>query len=184
MKKINVVPVVRDHLSTLHGEDKSRISVVDILVFYGSPVAVAGLIFFVKLRLSGDFYTLSITFFGIFIALLLNIQVAIFSIFQRGWSPLSDSRLQEIRTDALKDRRSLLSELNANLSYLILVCGAALVLSIVAYIVECLRVWPALLAFVYFHFTLTLMMVVKRSHALFKREYAEPGRDEGPDIER
>lgn len=172
--KIDVSSIVRDHFDTLYDNRNSRASIVDIVMFYAVPAIAAGFAYCVGLKLKADAYNISITFFGIFIALILNIQVAMFAIFQRKWEIPSDKRLASSMADTLADRKKLLIELNANLSYLILVCCVALVLSLLSFIKSfdtC--VIPAVMVFLYAHFLLTLLMVVKRAHALFHKEYRD-----------
>ncbi|MGE7204886.1 hypothetical protein ACQKJZ_04305 [Sphingomonas sp. NPDC019816] len=170
--KINVASIVRDHFETLYDGRSNRTSVADLLLFYVAPSIAASAAFFIGLSLRADAYNISITFFGIFIALILNIQVAMFSIFQRKWELPSDKRIAASMADTLADRKKLLIELNANLSYLILVCCAALVLSLLSFIKQFNSdVVPAVMVFLYGHFLLTLLMVVKRAHALFHKEY-------------
>jgi len=145
---------------------------LDVALFYAAPFGAAIASCHYAFTVKVDAYNVSITFFGIFIALLLNIQVAMFGIFQRKWEVPKDQRLAEIQHETLSDRRALLIELNANLSYLILVCVAALFAALVFYIMD----WkdgaaPPIMVFLYIHFLLTLSMIVKRSHALFQKEY-------------
>lgn len=175
--KINVASIVRDHFDTLYDSRSNRASLFDFALFYGLPVIAAGASYYVGLRLKPEAYNISITFFGIFIALILNIQVAMFSIFQRKWEVPADKRVASSMADTLADRKRLLIELNANLSYLILVCCVALVLSLLSFIKSYDNgVIPAVMVFLYGHFLLTLLMVVKRAHALFHKEYRDsPG---------
>jgi hypothetical protein len=150
------------------------VSTFDIFLFYVVPSIAAAAAIYARVLLKVDAYNISITFFGIFIALILNIQVAIFSIFQRKWDMPSDKRIASSLAETLADRKKLLIELNANLSYLILVCCVALVLSLLSFIKSfdnCII--PAVMVFLYAHFLLTLLMVVKRAHALFHKEYRD-----------
>lgn len=172
--KISVVSIVRDHFDTLYDSRSNRASMFDIILFYVLPLTGAGFSYCAGLRLKADAYNISITFFGIFIALILNIQVAMFSIFQRKWEMPSDKRIAASMADTLADRKKLLIELNANLSYLILVCCVALVLSLLSFIKSFDNyAIPAVMVFLYAHFLLTLLMVVKRAHALFHKEYRD-----------
>lgn len=172
--KINVFSIVKDHFDTLYDSRSNRASMLDIILFYIFPLIAAIISYYASVSLKSEAYNISITFFGIFIALILNIQVAMFSIFQRKWEMPSDKRVAASMADTLADRKKLLIELNANLSYLILVCCVALVLSLLSFIKSfdnC--VVPAVMVFLYAHFLLTLLMVVKRAHALFHKEYRD-----------
>ena len=172
--KINVSSVVRDHLRTLRNVESSRVDYVDLIIFYGTPIAVAVAAFYSGFCVTIDGYSVSITFFGIFLALLLNIQVAIFGIFQRKWDAPSDPRLAEMQRQNLADRRTLLKELNSNISYLTLISCTGLSAVLMFYVFKITNGFgPAFSAFVYVHFILTFIMIIKRSHALFQKEYRD-----------
>jgi uncharacterized MAPEG superfamily protein len=172
--KIDVSSIVVDHIRTLHVADSKRVSFSDLLLFYATPFAAALGSDRLDLEARADAYNASITFFGIFIALLLNIQVAMFAIFQRKWDVSTDPRLQKIQSETLANRRALLTELNANISYLVLVCCAALLSSLAFYVQKSEHgVAPAIMVFLYIHFMLTLIMIIKRAHALFHKEYRD-----------
>ncbi|QDH74990.1 hypothetical protein FKQ52_09375 [Brevundimonas sp. M20] len=125
-----------------------------------------------SIKFDSNFYNVSITFFGIFIALLLNVQVAVFGIFQRKWEKPEDENLAEIQKSKLEQRRSLLGELNSNLSYLILISCFSLVTFLVFFVFPFRGSFSSVISCVlYGHFVLTLMMSVKRAHTLFQMEY-------------
>lgn len=172
--KIDVRTIVVDHWSSLIKGQSTTHSVGDFVLFYGIPLAVGIWSYERDFKLSTDGYNVSVTFFGIFIALLLNIQVAIFAIFQRKWKlpetiidQTSQSRTENLRT-------KLLSQLNANISYLVLVCCVVLVAAVWFYVQKSISgISPAIISGFYVHFLLTLLMVIKRSHALFQFEYSQ-----------
>jgi len=173
--KIDIRYIIRDHLKTLRDAEANRLSAFDILLFYIVHFILSGLAWWYNIDLKkADAYNVSITFFGIFIALLLNLQVAIFAILQRKWDPVADDRMQPYQDEKFADRQTLLAELNANLSYLILVCCIALFAALILFVSG----WnagfgPATMIFLYVHFLFTLVMIVKRSHVLFQSEYGE-----------
>ena len=71
-------------------------------------------------------------------------------------------------------RRKLLEELNANLSYLVLFCCFSLIVVLISYIFEWKTgIAPAICSAIYLHFLMTLVMIVKRAHALFQKEYRD-----------
>lgn len=177
MTKINVLPILIDHCKTLRDVRTGSISWTDLIVFYVLPFAAAFTVWVFEFEVTAEAYNVSITFFGIFIALLLNIQVAIFSIFQRKWNAPIDMRAAAVQEKTLNSRRELLTELNVNISYLILICCFAVLAALVLLVQKWLTgVAPALMLFFYIHFILTLVMVVRRAHALFHKEYRDsPG---------
>ncbi len=172
--KVNVASIIKDHWATLYDARTNRADYKDIVLFYVLPITAATTAFIMGISVKLDAYNVSITFFGIFVALLLNIQVALFSIFQRRWTPPTDRRQAEIQSEAFMARQRLLGELNSNISYLIVVSVIALV-SVFTFFVEEWRTGlaPAFLVLLYLHFLLTFIMIVKRSHALFQKEYRD-----------
>lgn len=171
--KIDFRRIIKDHIYTLKDGDNGKILKLDIFLFFILPLIVAAISAYFKPTINRDFYNVSITFFGIFIALLLNIQVAIFGIFQRNWEKLADTRLQKMQDNKLDWKKALAKEINSNISYLILVSCIGLFLLIGLYIFETTSYfWVFLVVSIYGHFLLTLLMIVKRSHALFQAEYS------------
>lgn len=172
--KINVLSIIGDHWGTLYDARSNSRSKLDVVIFYGAPLIASIAAFHYGFRSSENIYNVSITFFGIFIALLLNIQVAIFGIFQRKWVYSADERLAKLQADAIKDRRKLLQELNVNLSYMVVISCIALFVSLLSFVQKYnMGIIPAIMIFIYVHFLLTLLMVVKRAHALFHKEYRD-----------
>lgn len=172
--KFNVLHIISEHIETLKDEKTGKKSWGDLIAFYAIPVGVIALMFLAGSEFDRDSYGLSITFFGIFIALLLNIQVAIFSVYQRKWDvPPQDIEATEKRRQ-IDIKRRLLEQLNSNISYLILVACASIVLALAGFIFKTKYLLVhAALGGLYVHFLLTILMVVKRSHALFAKEYKE-----------
>lgn len=172
--KINIGPIIGDHLRSLRNENDQSRSYIDYFIFFVIPILCGVYSYRENFRLDRESYNASITFFGIFVALLLNIQMAIFSIYQRKWNrDLESIYVDNDRAD-VEIRRRLLEQLNSNISYLIIVCCITLVLVLSSYIRSTSNlVVAALTVVLYAHFILTMLMVVKRSHSLFQREYQE-----------
>jgi len=173
--KIDVTSIIIAHWQTLYNAEKKRTSYFDICAFYVTPVILAVITYASGVQFKPDHYNASITFFGIFLALLLNIQVAIFAIFQRKWEPRLDPRQASLQTQELADRRQLLAELNVNISYLIVFsCGS--IALILVFFISSIEIGPSVIVLLYVHFLLTFLMIVKRSHALFQKEYRDSPR--------
>lgn len=170
--KINVLKIVSDHLKTLVNSKSKRPSLSDILIFFAAPTGVGLCAYTFKIPVDREVYNVTITFFGIFIGLLLNVQVAIFAIFQRQWSLPSDPKALENFNKRAGERRSLLAELNVNLSYLTLFCCIALIEFFCFFVFR--NTTPVAVGFgvaTLLHFLMTLMMTIKRSYILFAKEY-------------
>ncbi|WP_439471525.1 hypothetical protein [Brevundimonas sp.] len=173
MTKINVIKIVTDHLATLSDHAKDRVSFADLAIFFAIPIGAGIAAFLFKIPLDRDVYNVTITFFGIFVGLLLNVQVAMFAIFQRQWSLPSDPKeLQRFKSRS-SERRGLLAELNTNLSYLTLFSCVALIEFFCFFTFRNTSEWAvAFSVATLFHFLSTLMMTIKRSYILFSKEYA------------
>ena len=173
--KIDFRLILVDHFHTLRNATNGKVNWWDIFVLYCSPFAVSGLSYYFCLNFDRDVISVSLTFFGIFLALMLNIQVAIFSVFQRSWRFSEDERIRKSQQDYLKMRRDLLKELNATISYLSLFCVLATCLFLVMFILKLHgRIESAISVYVFAHFILMFLIVAKRAHILFKKEYDFP----------
>lgn len=172
--KINPTAILRDHFHTLRDARTGKISIVDIFIFYILPVALGLLTCARDTSVNRDVYNLSITFYGIFVALLLNIQVAIFAILQRKRDPAAGRKAVEQQRKKLELRRELLAEVNANISYLVLFSCVSLFVFLSFFMLsDEFTFSPAFTWSIYIHFFLVLLMIVKRSHALFQSEYGD-----------
>lgn len=173
--KINVLHIIYSHWKTMRNANSGKIIFTDIITFYIIPIIAGTLSYLFEIKFRADVYNLSITFFGIFIALLLNIQVAIFGIYQRKWSQLKDKREMEVQEKFIEIRRILLSELNTNISYLTVFSILSLLSFICFFIFQPDdKISTTISVSIYFHFILTFLMIAKRSHYLFQREYEDP----------
>ena len=126
-----------------------------------------------EIKMHKDIYNVSISAFAIFASLLLNVQIALFGIFQR------EKKLQDIIDpqdkrdyEFIKIKKDLFSELNTNISYLIIVCCLCVMLFLMLYIIDTRKNIEIYLSFYFYsHFILTLLMIIKRTYAVFQREY-------------
>ena len=176
--KIDIIHIIKDHFLTLRDSSSDKISNIDITIFIIIPIVMSIILYAAGISVPEKIYDMSATFFGIFIALLLNIQVAVFAIFQRKWDFSTDERIKKIQLEQYNMRREILSELNTNISYLIIFCCVSLIWVIVCSVICWTHgLGPALTLFFYIHFLTTLLMIIKRSHALFQKEY-ENGSDD------
>lgn len=170
--KIDISRIILEHLRTLRDQGHSRIALKDIATFYIAPIlfSIIGSVFICDI--DDNVLIGSLTVFSIFAALLLNVQIAIFGIFQREWDIKTDKIKEEIVEEKLKLRRKLISEINTNVSYLILITCVALTCCLIFLAFSVPQfLMTGLLAFIYTHFLLTLLMVIKRSHNVFEQEY-------------
>lgn len=170
--KIDVTHIVRSHLGTLRDEGEARLSREDFLLFFILPALAAVVAFFVGLRIDQGAFGVSISAFAIFAALLLNVQIALFSILQREWTPSDDANIRAIQKEKRAERRELLREVNTNISYLIVISCIAITVFLLFYVLKPDGFFAQFVStYIYVHFVLSLLMVIKRSHALFQKEY-------------
>ena len=175
--KINIFRIVKDHIGTLQSFRNKKISVIDIFIFYILPINISTAVWYYCVKVPDDVYSISISVFSIFSALLLSVQVAMYGVFRSERKLSGDRILDESEKIRAEDVRKLLYEINANISYLILISCLSVVLFILFFIVK----WnpyieSGMLAGIYSHFVLTLAMVLKRSHEVFSSEYNRPHR--------
>lgn len=169
--KIDISSIIFSHLSTLKNAQSGRFSIADILIFYGLPILVAFGVYYRAATFNNDIFAQSIAVFSIFSALLFSVQVALFGIYtKRREEP--DEFGQAFAHERLLARRELIAETNSNISYLVVVSAVSVTIFLTAFILKTSdRYEPSIAAFLYSHFMLTLLMVIKRIHALFDKEY-------------
>lgn len=174
MQKINVISIFRAHIDTLRGED-GKLLRDDIIVFYVFPSFLAILIYVLNWEVPDKVLELSISVFSIFAALLLSVQVALYSVSFREISPPEDKKKHRSYEEMKSVRKSLIKELNGNISYLVLLSIVTVTITLLLFFVSGPRIFgSALASALYLHFFLTLMMVVKRANIVFSREYENP----------
>lgn len=171
MQKVNVASIIQSHLRTLRSKN-DHICIVDLSTFYFFPAVIGVLIYITQIQVPEKVFELSISVFSIFAALLLSVQVALYSVSLREETPPEDTRkLQEFsRQQDLK--KSLLKELNDNVSYLILLSVFTVTITLIIFFFCQPRIiGSALATSMYIHFFMTLIMVIKRASIVFSREY-------------
>ncbi|KFL30638.1 hypothetical protein JP75_14280 [Devosia riboflavina] len=171
MQKVNIFGIVTGHLDSLRNSD-GKFLLSDILTFYVLPVLVGVFCLLVCFKISKDAIGLSISVFSIFAALLLSVQVALYSVSLRPLSPPADQKKNKVFEKVKEERGAVIRELNNNISYLVLLSVFFITALLLAYIVNPGGVISsALCVAIYVHFFLTLLMVVKRASIVFSREY-------------
>ena len=172
--KIDVRHILVAHFRTLTNAKTGRTSVVDILTFYVVPAIVAGLVALDEEKFPDAFYGLAISVFAIFAALLFSVQIALFSILQRDMSANSGVPTKS-RTGVerrLDERRELIREVNANISYLILIACLGVAMLLGFSLTPHLSLARSIIStYLVCHFVLTILLIIARVHTLFDEEY-------------
>lgn len=175
MSKVSPFEIIRAHFDTLRNDAKARVSITDWIIFYGVPALLGSITWLSGQLVTNEVFSGSGSIFGIFVGLLLNVQVAIFGIFLRKPGPNPDVTAQLVIDAQLKRRNIVLKELNANIAYLILSCCFAIVLSILFLgLAKNEAVYTGILVCLYAHIILNILMTVKRAFLLFDAEYQTP----------
>lgn len=171
--KINVIPIIVNHLRTLHNSGSTDIAAMDIFIFFFLPLIVSLIVCYGGHYIDKDTFSASISVFSIFAALLFSVQVAIFGVLQRDWGRNEGNTLDLPDSDKIRHRRELLRELNTNISYLIIISCASVIIYLLLYSInEKSMIGTALSVWIFCHFILTLIMVIKRAYLIFDEEYS------------
>ncbi len=166
--KIDPRDIVRDHFRTLVRYRENRISLADLVLFLLAPLALSVAAAALHIVLSPVAVDVLTNAMAILAGLLLNLLVLIHTL-ARGYQGPTGAA----------DARDLLQQVYANIAYSILLSLLALVpLVFVASAPDSSFVASAASALAMFfviHFTLTLLMVLKRVHALLAFDFrAQP----------
>lgn len=173
--KLNVLEIISGHLKTLKNSD-GKISSADFFVFFLMPLLFSGFSIYRSFRLSENIISLLVNFGSIFTALLLSVLVLVYD---------QESKVENGRTSDsfYVIKKKLLRELYYNISYSIL-CSLLLVLlcffhSLVNGQSSQINILNLYITFKYDEFIatplvifitsnlfLTIIMIVKRMHAM------------------
>lgn len=163
LRKLDISGLLRDHFKTMSG--------LELIPFYGVPLGVGAFQFILDANLPINVIELSVSVLAVFSALLLTVQVALFGISQSKIDEPSDDKLVEKQRRIRRLRLKLLREANVNISYLNVI---SLLLLSICLIIAGFGTNSLISAFVsalYIHFCLILLMLIKRTYALFSKEY-------------
>lgn len=171
MEKINVWIILRRHFSSLIERDDNRLPITDTFIFYLFPLLCAWITSLDVEKIDRDIYSAAISTYSIFAALLLSVQMALFSIFLRQGNSLKGKQSKE-EEDRIAERRRLIRELNANVSFLILLSVIAASLSLAFMLMKFPdKIEVFVSAGLFIHFGTVVLLVIKRTYILFDREY-------------
>lgn len=168
MKKINIAVIFLDHLSTLRDDRTGERSWPDLILFYALPIALALAYYSFPFSLPDSIEASLIAVFAVFAALLFSAQIALYGLSPRAPDASGDKVTDEANMKAFDNEKKFFREVNFNISYLILISSASLVLFLILMITH----WPeriegAILVLAVSHFFLTLLMLIKRTHVAF-----------------
>jgi hypothetical protein len=160
LDKIDIRDLLRDHYRTLVVYPSDKRSLGDYILFLGAPAAIVAVLSWQHVTLSDNAISLLINALAIFAGLLFNLLVLVHGL-ARSRGPTGEG-----------DTRLLLTSVYANIAYSILLSLLTLVPLVIAANATCRsrEIAAAFAIFLVSHFTLTLLMVLKRIHALVTHE--------------
>ncbi len=179
--KIDICQIVADHVRTLRKPQDQRVSVEDLTLFFGLPV-LSGFLYLVfsgSPPIDNKIDEVLVASFSIFAALMLNIQVFLLGVKLPARTTDENIASTEAEDRALHRQKTRLrtqffKELFANISYAILISMTVVVVTLIAFFcgIEQTRVVKFIQFIMIIHFSLTLLMVLKRVHVLFAAIHA------------
>jgi len=172
--KIHVGKILRDHWRTLRDGDSEHVSVGDLLLFFGLPAVGTVALIMQGATIDAQSAGVLLAAFSILTGLLFNLLVLLLSLIEK--KTINDG--EELEKIKQEQKHLVLEQTFGNISYCILL---GIVLSIVCvgglYEKEGAK-WISkaltfLLSFGGFHFSLNLLMILKRIHNLVDTKFAE-----------
>ena len=174
MKKINVIVIVRDHLSTLRDDRGNVRSWADVAFFYILPILLGTSYYFCPFALPVGIENNLIAVFSVFGALLFSAQISLYGLSPKKPETTGDSVTDERNFNDFKNEKKFFREVNFNVSYLILISCISLILFLVTMIANVpQRFEGSALVILMSHFFLTLLMLIKRSHVAFSIRHSD-----------
>lgn len=192
MNKINPIDIVKEHIATLKNIGCNRLSVADLLLFFVFPVFMA--MFFVnviQLRIDSGAIEVLITVFSIFIALLFNLLLLIYDIVNKAelFERNKESIEGKINNAELHFKNKLrlvfIKQVYSNVSFCILISVILLIMLSLGFVLKEISadifkyrdqvsgLFSGIIYSLFVVFVLTLLMVLKRVHALLSVEMSK-----------
>lgn len=164
--KINVLGIIKEHFSTLVNANTGRPGPEDWILFFLIPILLAALLGFTRTVIDKDLSNTIITILSIFVGLLINVIVLLFDLVQRN-------------EEKHQVKNLILRETLTNISYTILISLATIVIAILTFLNNYYVKLGAsvIIFFLASHITITLLMIIKRMHALFSTELGKPDKN-------
>jgi len=174
MSKINVWPIIVNHVRTLRDHSTRKLSIGDMLLFFGLPLALSlvGLRF--KWNFSVNALNALLAAFSIFAGLLLNLLILVYTFSTDSVQP---NALAKLKTEFIR-------QLHDNISFSVLISVSVVVVALFAVMrvkadgtINSDRIeigLTAVLVYLTAHFILTLLMILKRIHALLSEKLDRP----------
>jgi hypothetical protein len=166
LDKIDIRDILKDHFSTMISYGTGKRSLADYILFFLAPAALTGFIVWSCVILSDTAVNVLITAVSILAGLLFNVLVLIHTLADRFAPPTGK-----------EDGRRFLREIYSNIAYAILICLLSLLPLVVLVVFQQATVRElanAVAIFLMLHLMLTLVMILKRLHALLSYDLGRP----------
>lgn len=164
--KFSVNKIVRDHINTLYIYGTEKTDNIAVFINFILPL-IASILFisFGVIIISSEF-TVILTAFSVFAALLLNLMILVFSIVNREKEKDGDKMDRE--------KIKLLKETYENIQFTVLISVIIIVIILVLLFIPFNFYLDLVLSFAIYYlvftFIVTLFMVLKRTHAIMSNE--------------
>ncbi|WP_432252249.1 hypothetical protein [Streptomyces sp. HNM1019] len=170
MRMLSLRPIFVDHFRTLQAEsgDSSEVSKADLITLYGAPLILPIVAVWREWKLGGIGDLL--TALSLMCGLLFNLLVLAFDVALRAASQIRESEVESL---ASSKKIKLIRHLQANTTYGLVVALAATIILAVGASLDLKDFNPyltAVLTYLLAHFTLILMVILKRIRAIFRNE--------------
>ncbi|MGN2361363.1 hypothetical protein [Streptomyces luridiscabiei] len=157
---IDLVPIVKDHFNTLRSHSTNKIMWTEVVFFYGTPLLVGSLGVILSWKVAGVGNILAA--FAILAGLLFNLLVLLFDVAAKAAQAggLTDQNV----------RLKLARQLQSNVTYALLIAlTSAGILGVASGMgMEQVNRWLSGILLVFLaHFTLTLLMIMRRIRSAF-----------------
>ncbi len=170
--KFSSLQIIKDHIRTLKLYNSQGVDRISVILNFIFPFFLALIFLYFHNFLIPSIITVLITVLSIFIALLLNLLFLMYSIFTRRLQ----TSVKEVSSQGENNVRiRLLKETYYNIQFSVLSCIYALI-AIILYVLFPTELYLDLfLGFIVYYFLFvfifTLLMILKRTHTLFSREF-------------
>lgn len=160
--KINIYGIVRDHVLTLRDDRTGRVDKIDIFTFFVLPGVLGVAAWYIDIKYSENFLLGGIAALSVFAGLLINVLVLIYTI---GQAPtFSSGTVSPTKT------KEFICHTVSNISFSI--CNALVNILALYYLLfeypERLPAVVGVMSFFFINFVLSILMVLKRIHAMIK----------------
>lgn len=169
--KINVSHIINEHFDTLKDDGSAKLSRSDLLTFVAIPFVIATGFAWFGIKLSDNLTALLVNLGSIMTALLLSVLVLVYD---------QNSKIKDSPDTTFKKiKLDIVNELYANISYailvaitLVMVCFGHSVVAqnAIAGVDIGIYLTTPILVFMVLNLLLTILMIVKRIHALLNAE--------------